>query len=260
MLSNLWVRPPPQNPDDDQVDMDLVEKAMDAIALLEPWHRPELHGADRIPREGPALLVGNHGLMGADAIFVWRGAYQATGRLVRGLGDNVLFKTPLLKDLLHRVGAMHGTPENGLAFLRAGHLVNTYPGGAVDALKRRDRHYRLHWEGAFGFVKLAMRAQAPIVLHMCCGSDDTYFNLGRIEWPARVMGNPRYEIPWLIGLGPIALPVKLDYYISEPILLEGGPEGAEDRALVQRHHKMLWELGEQMLQEGLSKRQSKFFG
>ena len=259
-MSNIFGHPPPADPLDDKIDMVLVDRVMDTIARMEPWHRPELHDADRIPKEGGALMVGNHGLMGADAPFMWRGIYMATGRVVRGLGDDILFSTPGLVSVLHKLGAVHGTPENGLAFLRAGHLVNVYPGGARGALKHKENSYRLHWERSMGFVRLAMRAEVPVVLHMCCGSDDTYFNLGRLKYPARVMGNSKYEIPWLIGLGPLPLPVKLDYYLSEPMLLEGGPDGAEDPKLVERHHTMLWRLGEQMLQEGLRRRRSVYFG
>jgi 1-acyl-sn-glycerol-3-phosphate acyltransferase len=258
-LTDLFGHPAPVDPNKDRMDMALVERVMDAIGKLAPWHRPELHGLDHIPRNGPALMVGNHGLMGADAPYMWHGIYKGTGRVVRGLGDDILFSTPLLVQALHRLGAVHGTPENGLALLKAGHLVNVYPGGALGALKRKENSYRLHWERARGFVRLAMRARAPVVLHMCCGSDDTFFNLGRLRFPARVMGNPKYEVPWLIGLGPLPLPAKLDYYISEAILLEGGPDGAEDKALVERHHAMLWRLGEEMLQEGLRRRKSVYF-
>lgn len=259
-LKDLFYAPPPADPEDDQLDMELVEWGMEAIGKLSFWHRPEFHGVERVPRQGPALMVGNHGLMGVDAPLIWRGVYEATGRVVRGLGDDILFSTPLVRELLHRIGALHGTPENGLRFLRAGHLVNVYPGGARDGLKPPERRYRLSWERARGFVRLAMRAEAPIILHMCIGNDDTYLNLGRIKWPARVVGNPKYEVPWLVGLGPLSLPVKLEYYFSEPLHLEGGPEGAEDPDLVDRHHAMIWELGEQMLREGVRRRGARFFG
>ncbi len=242
------------------MELAAVQCAMDIIGLFTFWNRPEFHGLERMPKEGPVLLVGNHGLMGADAPFVWRGVYEHTGRVVRGLGDNALFLAAPMTWALHKLGALHGTPENGLRFLKAGHLLNVYPGGARGALKRREMSYRLHWDRAKGFVRLALRAGSPVMLHMCCGNDDTFYNLGRIKFPARVMGHPKYEMPMLSGLGPFTRPVKLDYYFSEPIMLEGGPEGAEDSTLVDKHHAMLWRLGEEMLQEGLRRRKSVYLG
>ena len=256
-IKDLFGHPPPADPADDMMDMDMVRSAMDIIGKFTFWHRPEFYGLENIPRQGGALMVGNHGLMGADAPFVWHGVYEATGRVVRGLGAATLFYTPLLKWALHRLGALHGTPENGLRFLRAGHLLNVYPGGAREAMKTPDNRYRLLWATARGFVRLAMRAEVPVVLHMCVGSDETYRSLTRMQWPGRVVGNPKYEMPLLLGLGVFPLPVKLRYYFSEPIPLPGDPD---DPDVVEAHHAMLHARGEEMLSQGVERRRSVYFG
>ena len=44
---------------------------------------------------------------------------------------------------------------------------------ARDAWKSPDALYRLHWDKSKGFIRLAMRAKAPIILHMGIGIDET---------------------------------------------------------------------------------------
>ena len=209
---------------------------------------------------GPALLVGNHGLAAFDGFVIFAEVFNRTGRLVRGLGEHFLFLSPWSRSFLTRLGAIDGTPENAVRFLRAGHLVNTYPGGARDALKDRSGRYRLHWDRSKGFVRVAMEAQVPVIVHIGIGTDDTYRILGRIRFPAKLIGNEKYEIPLLMGWGPLPRPVKFTYYISEPIQLEGGPKDVDDETLVDLNHRRVREIGESMLDEGVRRRRSLWFG
>jgi 1-acyl-sn-glycerol-3-phosphate acyltransferase len=259
-LTRLFGEIPAFDPADDPLDMAFVERWAPLIEALSVYFRPTCHGLENIPLDGPALLVGNHGLFGFDGFFIAEAVYRATGRVVRGLGEHMLFAVPGLREVLRKIGALDGTPGVALNFLRAGHLVNTYPGGARDALKERDSLYRLHWENSYGFVKVALRARVPVILHMGIGIDDTWRIIGRIRWTGRVLKNPRYEIPLLLGWGPVPRPVKFTYYVSEPIPLEGEPEDADDPRAVDRIHRRLWERGEAMLAEGLRRRRSLWRG
>jgi 1-acyl-sn-glycerol-3-phosphate acyltransferase len=230
------------------------------VDALSVWFRPGYHGLENIPAEGPALLVGNHGVAGFDPFFLFVAIYKATGRMPRGLGDRHLFMYPLMRRFWKVLGALDGTPEVAARFLRAGHLVNVYPGGAREALKDDDQRYRLQWGHSTGFVKLAMETDVPVILHMGIGTDDSYRILGKLRPFGDLFGHRKYELPIWFGWGPLPRPVKFDYYISEPITLEGGPEAADDPAFVQRNHEHLWEIGHQMLEDGLNARKSVWLG
>lgn len=248
------------DPADDRLDLSLVERLTPVVNALSWWFRPTYHGMDHIPRDGAALLVGNHGIIGFDPFFLFTAMHQQTGRMARGLGDHHLFVDPLSHWFWSSIGGIRGTQENALKFLAAGHLVNVYPGGARDAFKGPEGRYRLHWEHSRGYIRLALRAQVPIILHMGIGTDDTYRILGKWQLPARLLGHPKYALPILMGWGPVPRPVKFDYHISEPIELEGSPDQAEDAALVERLHTRIWAQGQQMLADGLARRKSLWLG
>jgi 1-acyl-sn-glycerol-3-phosphate acyltransferase len=259
-LSRLFGEAPRFDPADDALDLAFVRRWARVVEALSVYFRPTYHGLEHVPSAGPALFVGNHGLFGFDGLFIGTAVYRATGRVVRGLGERMLFNVPGVRDLLRRIGALDGTQEVALRFLKAGHLLNTYPGGARDALKGGDALYRLHWDGAYGFVQVALRAQVPVILHMGIGTDETWRIVGRMRWTGRVMGSPRYEVPLLLGWGPAPRPVKFTYYISEPIALEGSPQDADDPERVEQIHRRIWARGQEMLEEGLRRRRSLWFG
>ncbi len=259
-FSKLFKAPPDVYPDKDPLDMDLLNKIRPFVKSLSHYFRPTYIGLENIPAQGPALLVGNHGIMGFDAAFIFLGVYDATGRMPRGLGDYHLFLDPISRKIWPRLGAMTGTQENAVRFLEAGYLVNVYPGGARDAMKGPEGRYKLHWEKSYGFIEVAMKTGVPIILHMGIGTDDTYRILGRIRLLGRIMGHSKYSIPVWFGWGPLPRPVKFCYYISRPIHLTGGPEDVDDRVLVERNHQMVWDIGMQMLEKGLEQRKSVWFG
>lgn len=259
-FSNLLPKESFFEPENDAIDFAFIDRYGPLVELASKYFRPTYHGLENIPSEGPALLVGNHGIIGFDGFFVFLAIYRATGRLPRGLGDYHLFLDPLSRRFWTKVGAIVGKPGVALSYLRAGHLVNVYPGGARDAMKGPEGRYHLHWERSFGFVRLAMRAQVPVVLHMGVGTDDTYRILGKMRWTGSVLGHAKYSLPVYFGWGLAPRPVKFDYYLSEPIALEGGPDAVQDKAVVMRNHQMLWDRGHAMLQSGLARRRSVWTG
>jgi 1-acyl-sn-glycerol-3-phosphate acyltransferase len=259
-LSRFFKASPDFYPDNDPLDMDLLKRIHPLIKFISYYFRPTYIGIDNIPAQGPALLVGNHGILGFDAAFIFLGIYEATGRMTRGLGDYHLFLDPISRKFWTRLGGLTGTQENAIRFLEAGHLVNVYPGGARDAMKGPEGRYKLHWEKSFGFIEVAMKTGVPIILHMGIGTDDTYRIMGKMRLFARILGHSKYAIPVWFGWGPLPRPVKFCYYISRPILLDGGPEDAADRALVRRNHQMVWDMGMEMIENGLKQRRSLWFG
>ena len=247
-------------PEDDPMDVALVKKLRPIVRFLSHYFRPKYIGLENIPEKGPALLVGNHGIMGLDAPFIFFAIYNATGRMPRGLGDYHLFLDPISRAFWTRMGALSGTQENAIRFLEAGNMVNVYPGGARDAMKGPEGRYKLHWEKSYGFIEVAMKTGVPIILHIGIGTDDTYRILGKMRLIGKIMGHSKYALPMWFGWGPLPRPVKFCYYISPPIYLEGSPADVSDRALVERNQRMVWEEGMQMLEKGLERRKSVWFG
>ncbi len=134
-FSKFFSAPSDVDPDDDPLDIDLLEKLRPIVKFLSFYFRPTYAGLENIPKQGPAILAGNHGIIGFDAAFIMLAVYEACGRMPRGLGDYHLFLDPVLRKFLTRLGGVSGTQENALRFLDAGEMVNVYPRGARGAWK-----------------------------------------------------------------------------------------------------------------------------
>ena len=101
--------------------------------------------------------------------------YSSLGRRVAPLGDRLIFKTPMLKTLAHRLGIVEGSMADGIELLRdSEELVAVAPGGMREALRPKEERYRIDWKGREGFARLAFEAQVPIILAACPAADDLY--------------------------------------------------------------------------------------
>lgn len=193
---------------------------------------------ERVPREGGALLVANHGIFGFDAFILGALLWRHTHRLAVWLADRNLWKTPGLAATLDWVNAIPGTPEDAVAHLRAGELVVVYPGGIFDSYKHaRDRH-KLKWRGRAGFARVAMTAARPIVPIAACGVDDMYRVVGRDPFLGRVLfGDRRYNLPIALGrLGTLVpRPAKVTMHALAPIFPDGDPNHPTDVERVRRY-------------------------
>ena len=63
---------------------------------------------------GPALIVFNHSFASYDMFMFAAVVYSSLGRRVRPLGDRLIFRTPLLKTLAHRLGIVEGSMADGI--------------------------------------------------------------------------------------------------------------------------------------------------
>jgi 1-acyl-sn-glycerol-3-phosphate acyltransferase len=204
-------------------------------AALARWHRASLEGVAGLPA-GPALLVGNHGLFGFETPAFFYLLHAATGRYPVGLADRTMFGREPIRSLLARVGGVPGTPANARALLAGGELVVCYPGGAREVFKAREDRYRLAWDGARGFARLAIEAQVPVVPFAALGVDESWVHLGRPPFAARL---GRYAMPLAVGLGPLPLPVSFRFRLGPPLAPPGElrhlePFRANVRAAVER--------------------------
>lgn len=198
---------------------------------IEYFHA-EIEGAHRIPREGGALLVGNHAMTGLDGFVLGALVPRETGRYVRFLGERNLWRIPLLRDALTAVGAVPGEPRTAVELLTAGELVAVYPGGIDDSWKlTTTERYRLQWGNRTGFAKVAMRARAPIVPIAALGIDEMYDVVAREPVIGRaLLGSSRYDLPIALGAFGTLIPKRVPqrYLVQEPIDTSGDPDDPHD--------------------------------
>lgn len=219
-----------------------LDQLMAVMAGCVQHVRPVLHGAERIPAGG-ALLCGNHAIMGVDSVALYPLVWQATRRLMRGLGDRALFPVPYFGEAIGRVGAVEGRSDTAASLLRAGELCLVYPGGALESFKTPDRRYQLHWRDHFGFARVAMQAQVPIVPILSAGPDHAYRFLFHERLVTRRFfgdGTSRYDFPISLGLGLLPLPIPFAFQVGEPVHPPIGAHLADDPEAVAAFQARVW--------------------
>ncbi len=148
------------------------------IRALEPYRRavsPVFLGLERIPQRRPLLFVGNHTLGGLfDVPLMARELYVEHGIHLRALADHFHYEVPVWRDLLERVGAVDGTPENCGELMEQGQCVLVFPGGAREVTKRKGEQYKLIWKQRRGFARLAVQHGCTVVPFSAVGVEDAF--------------------------------------------------------------------------------------
>jgi 1-acyl-sn-glycerol-3-phosphate acyltransferase len=251
-------------------DPEVTERFM--IALLRPvaekWFRIEVRGIENIPAEGGALIVSNHsGTVPVDALMTMVSVHDHTGRFLRALGADLVFRMPFVGELARRGGATLACQEDAERMLRQGELVGVWPEGFKGIGKPFSQRYKLQRFGRGGFVSAALRTGVPIVPLSVVGAEEIYPLVGNVPTLARLLGVPYVPItplfPWLGPLGMVPLPSKWLLEFGEPIRtdeLDDGTQGAaDDPMLVFNVTDQVRETIQQTLYDLLMKRESVFF-
>jgi len=200
----------------DRFDIRFIAKDIFLAGFLKLYFRYSVYGFENIPREGPAILVLNHGILPIDGFLLGCEILMRLSRLPRGLTDHIVFNVPFLREFFLSVGIVDGNRDNAMGILKKGGIVMVMPGGAREAIKRPEDRYKLFWKNRKGFIEIARASGAPIILSFCYGIDDIY------EWVFQKTGRKTEEIgvPLLMGIGLLPFPVKLTQVISRPILVK----------------------------------------
>ena len=152
----------------------LVRALYGIAAPVGRYFRVDLQGAERIPREGGVMLVGNHALLGVDSWALLPELLKQVERVPRGMALRKLFDIPLVGRTLERAGMVPGKREHAVELLEREEMVLTYPGGARDSLKGRNERYQLKWDRRTGFAHVAIQAQRPILPIVGAGPDECF--------------------------------------------------------------------------------------
>ena len=234
--------------------------------IAEKWFRIEVRGIENIPLDGGALVVSNHsGTVPIDGLMTVVTIHDHTGRFLRPLGADLVFKMPVVGELARKGGATLACNEDAERMLRGGELVGVWPEGFKGIGKPFSERYKLQRFGRGGFVSAAMRTGVPIVPTSVVGAEEIYPLVGNVPSLARLLGIPYIPItplfPLLGPLGLIPLPSKWLIEFGEPIRTDSYDTGAaDDPMLVFNVTDQVRETIQQTLYTLLIQRKSVFGG
>ncbi|MBO0675950.1 acyltransferase family protein [Mycolicibacterium sp. S2-37] len=175
----------------DQRDSDYILEQLPGTWLLASlYFRADVRGLDRIPKDGPVLLVGNHsgGNLPPDT-FVFTLAfcsYFGVERPFYQLAHNLVVSVPGL-GWLRKFGTVAANHENARLALESGAALLVYPGGDYEVFRPSWERHRVDFGGRKGYVKLAREAGVPIVPVASVGGQEAALFLDRGQWLAKLL-------------------------------------------------------------------------
>lgn len=205
--------------------------------MLDVWFRPDLHGAEQLPAQGPVILASNHSgnAFPYDAIMLdallWRRGGMTDAAKPRSVFEHQLALTWWMRpfgvdDFWRRGGGVDMTFENFDRLLERGDRVLYYPEGVPGIGKGFNHRYELQ-PFHTSFVRLAARRDVRVVpVHVVNGEWIHPFGY-TVRWLDWVMKHV-WLVPFLpvpIGLVAIvfpwfwffAFPAHLVFQVDEPI-------------------------------------------
>jgi 1-acyl-sn-glycerol-3-phosphate acyltransferase len=233
------------------------------------WFRVEWEGLERIPRDGGALLVANHGgAIPSDAPVIMHGIETELGRPVYGLADNLFRAVPVIGTLWARTGGVPAHPDNAYRLLHdEQQLVLVFPEGTKGTGKLFKDRYQLQRFGRGGFVEIAMRAGVPIVPIAVIGNEEAMPIVWRSPALAKLINVPYFPVTAnqfvfgpLLGL-VLPLPAKFRLRVLPPVTFDvASNQERYSRSLVLEHAEVIRESIQREVRDLLAHRQSVWRG
>ncbi|HEY1237212.1 MAG TPA: lysophospholipid acyltransferase family protein [Solirubrobacterales bacterium] len=233
----------------DDRDPDYIRENLSLTWLIASiWFRGEVRNMERIPEEGPVLLVGNHsgGNITPDTIVFTLAfnTYFGVERPFYQLAHNLVLTSPV-GPFLRKFGTVAASHENARKALESDAAVLVYPGGDWEVNRPSWEANKIDFAGRKGFIKLALDAGVPIVPIVSVGGQETAIFLTHGERLARTLRLDRLlrlktlpvnlSLPWIVNvgdfLGHLPLPAKITVQVLEPIDLREryGPDPDTER-------------------------------
>lgn len=205
----------------------------ESVETLARSLKVRIDGLERVP-QGKAILVANHSF-GYDVIFPLAAISCRLHRKVWMLGEHLWWKVPFVRRFVAALGVVDGTQENLDRLLAADQLVLVLPGGMREAVKPRELRYQLLWGNRYGFVRAAIRNQAPLVPLAGVGADDLFDFVGNaFQRGARWLGRADFLVPLPSRILPIPHLSPLHFMFGEPIGPTASPDQAGDEPTTRR--------------------------
>ena len=193
------------------------------------YNRVDVHGVEHIP-DGAAMLVGNHsGGVALDGGVVLATCFfeREPPRLAQGMVDKFVARLPGAGPMASKVGQFTGLPQHAERLLCDGRLLMVFPEGARGTAKLAHQAHTLVRFGT-GFVRLALRASAPVVPMAFLGAGEAFPTVANLP-TGGLMGIPYIPVPrWLLA---VPRPTRFQLLFGAPMRLSG--TGNEDDATIE---------------------------
>jgi 1-acyl-sn-glycerol-3-phosphate acyltransferase len=222
-----------------------------ANAFNRLYLRLRVSGTEHLSRD-PVLYVSNHngGIAGPDLSCTLATLWNELGPdapIYAMAHDFAMRQFTPLGALLSRFGAVRAKPNNAQRILAEGGQVLVYPGGDLDAYRESSRRDEIVFGTRTGFVRVARRANVPIVPIVVHGAHRSAFVLSDGERIARAINLPAWgrlerfpialALPWGLALGPwvpyLPLPFPVTLAILPPTRIEEGESDDEARERIR---------------------------
>src|SRR5918912_730140 len=239
----------------DERDPDYIRETLPGMWLLASlYFRADVKGLEKIPAEGPVLLVGNHSggnLTPDTTVFTLAFAtYFGVERRFYQLAHNLVLSMPGL-GFLRKYGTVAASPDNARLALEQGAALLVYPGGDYEVHRPSWETGKVDFGGRKGWIRLALEHDVPIVPVVSLGGQETALFLSRGEWLSQLLRLERrvrlkvlpisIAPPWGLNvgdmLGHFPLPAKITVEALPPIDLR--EEFGEDPDLDEAYDHVL---------------------
>jgi len=233
-------------------DPAFLRAARPVLERFASYFRSEVKGFERLPRQGPFLVVGNHsgGQIPPDLPVLLTAWWRERGEdePVFALFHSFFLGLPGVGGVMARAGAVEASPAAAEAILRSGGVLIDYPGGDTEVFRPWRERNTIEFGERLGVVRLALRTQVPVVPAVSVGAHETVIVLARGERVAKLLGLDRIfrikVMPLVLGppFGVVPggiptwpLPAKITVELCAPIdwSTRYGPEAADDERVVR---------------------------
>ncbi|MBC7692043.1 MAG: hypothetical protein H7222_09755 [Methylotenera sp.] len=175
----------------EKVDPAFAEKISPFLeGLYSHYFRCEISGWENVV-EGKALYVGNHnGLLTFEVLMLFHAWWKRFGNTRRafGLAHSIALNNPFFRWLIPRIGALPADPEVAYEALQKNYSLLVYPGGEKESFRPYKERKKVDFFQRKGFIRLALKAKAPLIPIVSVGAHESYVILHRGEELAERLG------------------------------------------------------------------------
>jgi 1-acyl-sn-glycerol-3-phosphate acyltransferase len=256
-------------------DPDFIKEYAEPILrfIARHYFRLDNEGIENLPREGPLIVVANHG-GGPILPDVWMMAgywwgFYGIDIPAYALVHDLPFRIPVLRNALIKVGALRASRQNAAKVLEIGGVLLVFPGGESEAQRSFWQRDKIDFRGRTGFIEVALERGVPILPVVNVGGHEVYFTLFSSRLLARLTGLERLTgvktlplnvgLPWgvwLTGFLPyLPLPSKIVHKVGKPLHLPKDPKLAKNPKFVREVYTEITRTMQKML-DGLAAKRS----
>lgn len=223
------------------------------MEIMRRYFRLQVEGSEHLPKRGKAIITPNHsGYSGFDAMVLMHEIHKATKRVPKVLTHHFWFLTKTTTLPANKLGFVEATTQNGIKELNKNKMIILFPEGEYGNFKPTQQAYELQ-EFKRGFVRMALKTQAPIIPTVIIGAEETHINLKTIRFSKYLRGT---ILP--LPLNIIPLPAKWKIKILPPIHLPYKPSAINDNDLIHEIADEIQSILQEAINAELNKRDSVY--